>query len=351
VYFGDAANRPWPWDERKVERITTYREGLEIRLQPAILSVVVLRGRSWARAAVEGHVAMTPSSSFRGSIDCAVFPSLRPNEALLLVRGHSSQTVTAGIRKLAEPPERITPGRRLRAALHELRSLSRLQAFAECLDGAERELEDILVTIEQAADSRRRGVPDAPLEEKLIAAEAEAASAYDESILTAALIRAQKPWDYAADSLAYWAKQPQPASCILCRGVATISYLRTYGTYPVDRRQLLCPRCFVVYNVPKWQLTVRAVSLPTRAGRTIQATFRFKNRGSYPRRLAVALHVDGTYRVHRRPRAVINDLAPGCAVDATLRFTARTEPDNFRRTKLFLVSEGAFGFYSYARFL
>jgi hypothetical protein len=314
------------------------------------VSVWKLGGRRWRARAAAGRLRFVQPPGQVRPVGGALVRGGR--RAPLLLFAHGAPRAASPETLIVDAPEAVAPavGERLSRAIAELRALARMPTFAAAVGEAPAQLEDVLVMLQKGVIGHRRfGLLRNQIAE-LAALEDEAAGAYDAEIVTKAVQRAAGAWDFTAEHPAVRVGSPARERCVRCGGGAALFCFRSPGVLPVERRQLTCAKCFTVYNLPPWDLDVATAGEIRRQGRSVQGRFRLRNQGRR-RQLTFGLQLDGVPAGPRGARVQTIALEPGGAREVVLRFGSREPADNFRRVKVFVASEGAFGYYSFVRFL
>jgi hypothetical protein len=350
VYFGDAANSAWPCDGLAIKQAALEGGAVTVDTGGLDLLVVAVPGPEIDPAAMEERVSLSVPAEFKGTVELAAFRGAGRAGGTIVLRGDLSACGTVSLK--VDPPRapRPTVGLRLISAIRELRCLEVLPAFRPFLRGAADRLETALVELTKARDAMRVHGTVAPTMADLLHLEETYLYRHDAEVLKAALQRAQRPWDVEDAYSRFDVPPPRLVRCMLCGGKASLVSMRSHASPKALRRQLECPRCFIVYTVPVWSVKARLLSPPRRSGRAIEVTFGLKNAGLTSKRLTVALHVDSSKRAADRPATLVKELHPGEHWRLDLRYECKSIPDNFRRSKLFIASEGTFGYFAVSRF-
>jgi hypothetical protein len=348
VYFGDGAHGPWPCGGPAVSCLDlSGRAEATIDCRGADLIAARIAEQDDA-AALEERISLVSSDAVEGTIEQAVFRVPGTKDGAIVLRGDLSRnpTITLALHRERQPREVVGP--RLEAAVREIRWLETLPAFRKHLEGASRRLEVALVELTRARDAMYTHGALAPTMADLASVERTLACKHDTAILGAALARARKPWDVEESYSRFGVPPARSVRCMHCRGKAWLVHLRS--PLGVLRRQLECPRCFIVYVVPVWPLEAKLLSQPVRRGRTLETTFGLRNTGHQSRVVSVALHVDGSVRASRCVTPIVKEIEHGEQWSVDLRYECKEVPDNFRRSKMFIASEGTFGYYAISKF-
>lgn len=343
VYFGDAANPPWLSSPKTRQQ----PRGVQVKPLPlyerAISSWLVLQkpGRNTGVSTLGGNGAR------RGH---ALIP-VSKKTSLLVVRGAARNDSPVSLTSSCLPNDNIRLiGGRLSRAIAEARVLTRMPSFAE-LAPSIGSLEDVRDAFARLCDpANSHGL--APHSGKnLRALEETAVTAFDQRLAALAISQAAGSWNFQGEFPGQTIGAPSSTECPQCKTASTLHVFKSWADSEVVRKEVNCPRCLVVCNVPAWNINLRQFSIVKKA-QSLTGTFLFENSTEDKRAISVALQLDGTAHAPlKKPRVKIIELPPRGRATCSLRFLPADVLDNFRRIKLFVASDFTLGFFTFARFL
>ena len=314
---------------------------------------------SWIAAARESRIVQVRPEEDSARPNPTIIHDVESDRLLLFGRSIAAATPLNRLVAIAPQEQSRATGRssgpalgaRATQAFVEIRALARMPTFALALSRSPSMLEEVLETLQLASDRATSDGLARRNPQALLALEREAVGVHDDDILTVALERAGRPWDFDEEHGPYRWQAAVACRCPVCGAHAARRRLFTLGVLPVERRQINCPRCFVICNVPRWPLGVRALGPIERSGVAVRGRFLVTNRGRESRSMLIALEIDSLAAAKGSPPPRSLTCAPRSAIEVPLTFVAAETPDNARRVKVFVASEGAFGFFSFVRFL
>ena len=325
VYLGDAANRAW------ISAVT--RSAHDRKIRPERLGIDL-------RLSTVGY---------RQNVAARLEQEMWPNHRALSVSKGRVPTAFSS-------PEETSPAtqtlHRFLKASAEAGFLAGLPTFGDALADAVRELDHIHGLIQRARDCPPSTRNESWLSE-LNTLEEQSLTLYDKKILRVAVSAATGRWDWESEYRpATRLRGSHPVHCPLCGGLATQRDKESFGVLPVVRHELICSHCMVVSDVPEWPLHVQAVDQPERNGRRVMIAVRVANASRRDRQVQLRFHLDGMKTQLYNPAATfVGRVRPRSSRVIRLTFRADQTPDNYRWCKVYMVSEAAFGSYSFTRVL
>jgi hypothetical protein len=354
LYFGDAANPPWPVQGVVVAEANANGDRLHIRW-PRADRILVARvpDRTFADLAGEDRLDVRTREPWCECVMVVQDPWEAASIILAIPRvataGANTNPCTAlevELCPLATPADRMIGGV-LACAIEHLRWLALLPAFKTLLADAPKQLEEELVPLRRVASSRDNFLMLQETLNYLRMIEGAAATRFDSPIVDEAISRSTTRWNWSGECSAYLHAVPRKhqSSCPGCGGFVNDNDLFGYANAHIRRTTRFCAYCGLISDLPVWGLRVRIIEETlTISGSELTGRVEVSNDTTRPLQVTMgaAIRGAGEMRADSTNKAQLL-IDPGAR--SLFAFTLRSarEMTELMQVFIFIASEAAFG--------